>query len=325
MKSPLVHELSASYGANLFAHKGYGEVSYVYRRTTDLIEDFQAVAGGFTDVVVQGVDAGKFTNIIFQNTDQDHRDYSGMVFQARYNITPNWTVNGHYTLQFKNDGNYEGEGTNTPGSTSQLGNFPEILEAGRSYPDGRLQDFQRSRLNAWTVYTWRMANGGNLSFSGLWTLNSARVFSLVSRNVPLTATQNAILASAGYPDSPVVQTLFYGDRGSQEFAGYGLINLSVNYDIPVFKTLRPWVKFDVFNLFNDEKMIAWNTTVAPNSAGGTDSLGLPTTFTPGTNFGNATGNTVSNAFLSNIAAYPLAFPGAAPGGRTMQVSVGFRF
>ncbi|HEY7286671.1 MAG TPA: TonB-dependent receptor [Vicinamibacterales bacterium] len=325
MKSPLVHELSASYGANLFAHKGYGEVSYVYRRTTDLIEDFQTVAGGFTDVVVQGVDAGKFTNIIFQNTDQDHRDYSGMVFQARYNITPNWTVNGHYTLQFKNDGNYEGEGTNTPGSTSQLGNFPEILEAGRSYPDGRLQDFQRSRLNAWTVYTWRMANGGNLSFSGLWTLNSARVFSLVSRNVPLTATQNAILASAGYPDSPVVQTLFYGDRGSQEFAGYGLINLSVNYDIPVFKTLRPWVKFDVFNLFNDEKMIAWNTTVAPNSAGGTDSLGLPTTFTPGTNFGNATGNTVSNAFLSNIAAYPLAFPGAAPGGRTMQVSVGFRF
>jgi hypothetical protein len=248
-----------------------------------------------------------------------------MVFQARYTITPNWTVNGHYTLQFKNDGNYEGEGTNTPGSTSQLGNFPEILDAARSFPDGRLQDFQRSRLNAWTVYTLRMEKAGNLSFSGLWTVNSARVFTLVARNQPLTATQNQILLNAGYPDSPGVQTVYFGDRGSQEFAGYGLINVSVNYDVPVFKTLRPLIKFDVFNLFNDQKLIAWNTTVSQNAAGGTDNLGLATSFNQGANFGKATGNTVSNAFLSNIAAYPPAFAGAAPGGRTARVAIGFRF
>jgi hypothetical protein len=165
MKSPLTHEVSASFGSNLFHTKGYGEVSYVFRKTVDLIEDFQTVAGGFTEVVVQGVDAGKFTNVVFQNTDQAHRQYQGMVFQGRYNVSPNWTAYGQYTLQLQNDGNYEGEGTNTPGSTSQLGNYPEILTPARSFPDGRLQDFQRSRVNAWTVYTWRMARGGDLSFS----------------------------------------------------------------------------------------------------------------------------------------------------------------
>ena len=53
MKSPLVHEFSASYGSNLFASKGYTEVAYVFRKTTSLIEDFQTVQGGFTDVVVR--------------------------------------------------------------------------------------------------------------------------------------------------------------------------------------------------------------------------------------------------------------------------------
>jgi carboxypeptidase family protein/TonB-dependent receptor-like protein len=325
MKSPLTHEFSASFGSNLFNRRGYGEVAYVFRKTTNLIEDFQTVAGGFTDVVVQGVDAGTFTNFVFDNTDQAHREYDGMVFQGRYNLNPNWTVYGQYTLQLKNDGNYEGEGTNTPGSTSQIGNYPEIFDAARSFPDGRLQDFQRSRINAWTVYNWRMGRAGDLSFSGLWNYNSARVFSLVARNQAITPAQDQILASAGYPDTPGVQTVYFGDRGSQVFAGYGIVNVSVNYNVPVFRALRPWVKFDVFNLFDNLKLIAWNTTVSQNRAGGVDNLGLANNFTQGSSFGTATGNTVSNGFLSNISAYPLAFSGAAAGGRTARVSVGFRF
>jgi len=85
------------------------------------------------------------------------------------------------------------------------------------------------------------------------------------------------------------------------------------------------VKLDVFNLFNNQKLIAWNTTVSQNRAGGVDNLGLATTFNKGASFGTATGNTVSNNVLSNIPAYPLAFSGATPGGRTMRVAVGFRF
>jgi hypothetical protein len=325
MKSPLVHEFSASLGSNLFNRRGYAEVAYVFRKTTNLIEDFQTIDGGFTDVVVQGVNAGTFTNVNYDNTDLAHRSYDGMVFQGRYALNPNWSVYGQYTLQLKNDGNYEGEGTNTPGSTSQIGNYPEIFNAARNYPDGRLQDFQRSRINAWTVYNWRMGAAGDLSFSGLWNYNSPRVYSLVARNQTLTSIQNGILERTGYPDSPGVETVFFGDRGSEEFAGYGIVNASVNYNVPVFKTLRPWIKLDLFNVFNNQKLIAWNTTVSQNRAAGVDNLGLATSFTKGASFGTATGNTVSNGFLSNISAYPLAFSGASPGGRTMRVAVGFRF
>jgi hypothetical protein len=151
------------------------------------------------------------------------------------------------------------------------------------------------------------------------------VYSLLSRNQGITNAQNAILASAGYPDTPGLQTVYFGERGSQEFASYGIVDTSVNYNVPVFRSLRPWVKIDAFNLLNNQKLIAWNTTVSQNRAGGVDALGLATGYTQGANFGKATGNTVSNGFLSNIPAYPLAYSGAAAGGRTLRVSVGLRF
>jgi hypothetical protein len=46
---------------------------------------------------------------------------------------------------------------------------------------------------------------------------------------------------------------------------------------------------------------------------------------PGRAFGTATGNTVTNLNVNNIDAYPLAFPGALPGGRTFAVALGVRF
>src|SRR4029453_5791496 len=115
VSSPLVHEFSTSYGTSFAGGKGYAEATYVFRRTGNLIEDFQTIADGFTDVVAFGTKAGRVTNIVERNTDDLFRQYQGLVFQSRYNITNRWSVNGHYTLQLENDGNYEGEGTQRPG------------------------------------------------------------------------------------------------------------------------------------------------------------------------------------------------------------------
>jgi hypothetical protein len=250
-----------------------------------------------------------------------------MVFQARYRITPRWMVNGHYTLQIKNDGNYEGEGSNKPGNTSTIGDYPEAFSAARNFPEGHLPDFQRSRFRAWTVYDVDLKRGGDVSVSGLWRLDSGRTYSIVAINQAITPQQIAILTAAGYPDLPQANgnSVFFGDRGSQTFPGYGMFDLSLNYNVPVFRTLRPWVKFDAFNLFDNQKLIAWSTTVSQNKAAGVDNLGLATSFTPSTNFGTASGNTVTNNNNSGINSYPLAFTSAPPGGRTLRVAIGFRF
>ena len=328
LTSPLTHEFSLAFGENLFGNRGYAEVAYVARVTNGLIEDFLTLESGSTNVKVNGISAGTFTNVIFDNTDQAHRQYQGLVFQSRYRISNAWNVNGHYTLQLKNDGNYEGEGTNMPGNKSFIGDYPEAFNATRNFPDGRLQDFQRSRLRLWSVYNHAMGAFGDLAVSGLWRVDSGRVYSLAARNQPLTATQSTIIKSAGYADLPASagnMVFFNGKRGSETFPGYGLFDLSVNYNVPVFRTLRPWVKFDVYNLFDNRKLIAWNTAVTQNAASAKDSLGLATDYTKGATYGTATGNTVTNLYTTTLNAYPVAFNGATPGGRTFRVAIGFRF
>ena len=93
----------------------------------------------------------------------------------------------------------------------------------------------------------------------------------------------------------------------------------------MFRSLRPWLKFDIYNLFDNDKLIGWNTTVSQNAAGPKDFTGLATTFTKGANYGKATGNTETNLNYTGIQSFPRAFDGAPQGGRTFRVAVGFRF
>ena len=206
MTSPLVHEFSTSYGANIANGRGFAEVAYVFRKTTSIIEDFFTRADGTTVVEANGIDAGEVSNQVFRNTPDAHRQYQGMVFQGRYQVTNRWTMNGQYTLQLQNEGNFAGEGTNTPGATSRLGDYPEAYasEAQRFYPDGRLDSFQRHRVRAWTIYNVGMGRAGDMSFSGLWRVDSGGTYSLLANNQALTTIQRNILTNAGYPDAPEI-------------------------------------------------------------------------------------------------------------------------
>lgn len=248
------------------------------------------------------------------------------MFQSQYRVTNNWSVNGHYTVQLENKGTYEGEATNQPGGTSLIGNYPEAFSAAKTFPESDLQSFQRNRFRLWSVYNFGMGVFGDASVSGLWRVEGARAYTLAARSQTLSSVQLKKISDAGYPDSgPSTQTVYYGDRGSERFKGYGLFDMSFNYNIPVWASLRPWIKFDVYDLFDNQKLVAWNTTISQNKAT-LDSLGLGSTYTKGPTFGKATGNTVTNLNSSNgFNTFPLAFSGAPAGGRTFRVAVGFCF
>ena len=106
-KSPLTHEFSLSYGENLFDGRGYAEVTYVGRMTNGLLDDFLTLDDGPRTSRSTASAPGRS-----RTSSSEHGrgapQYQGLVFQSRYRISNNWNVNGHYTLQLKNDGNYEG-------------------------------------------------------------------------------------------------------------------------------------------------------------------------------------------------------------------------
>ena len=221
------------------------------------------------------------------------------------------TAGGHWTVQVRNHGNFEGEAANSPGIGSVFGDYPEIIDAARSNPEGRLDDFQRHKLRVWTIVNLGLGRFGALDIAPLWRYNSALTYSHAA-NVAVTAAQRA--NNPGYARVPTAQTIFFGERGSHEFAAYGLVDLSATYEVPVWQRIRPWLRFEVLNVLNNDKLIAWNTTVMADPNSPLDSNGLPTGYIQGPLYGRGTATTH----------YPRPRPGMT-GGRTFMGALGVRF
>jgi hypothetical protein len=219
------------------------------------------------------------------------------------------SINGHWTLQLKNDGNFEGE---TPSPTgSVFGDYPEMLSVARSAPEGHLDDFQHSKVRLWADYQANLGRYGSFTLAPIYRYNSAKTYSLVLNGQPLSAVQAG--RNPGYAGSPT-QQVYFGERGSQSFEGFALVDLAVTYAVPVWRSAQPWIKFQSFNLFNNQKLIGWDTTITADAASPRDEFGLPTGYVEGPKFGQGTSN----------AHYPAPRAGI-DGGRMFDVAIGFRF
>jgi hypothetical protein len=303
LSAPVSREFTASLGSQL--GRGFVKGTFVRRSMHNFVEDFSTLEDGSTEIVHNGVNYGTYTNVRYRNSDEPMRDYQALQFLARYPVTPRFTLQANYTMQLKNDGNFEGEGANTPGISSLIGDYPEIYNPARNFPIGRLNDFQRHKVVAWGTYNLGLGRFGTTDLSLLYRHDSPLTYSLVANSVPLSAIQEDLLAP--YVSGPADQALFFDKRGSEEFASTNLFDFGLQYQVPVFRSLRPWVKLDVFNIFNNDTLYTWNTTILANQNGPVDAMGLPTQYTEGPLFGQGTSN----------ANYPRA--------RGWQMAIGFRF
>ena len=93
-----------------------------------------------------------------------------------------------------------------------------------------------------------------------------------------------------------------------------MLDFALTYGVPVWKSLRPWLQVQAFNVFNNQKQIGWDTTIAGDPNSPRDDLGLPTVYTKGTNFGKPTASTHFPVWLSG-----------ENGGRTLRMAFGIRF
>ncbi|MCP4204835.1 MAG: hypothetical protein GY769_23240, partial [bacterium] len=184
LSSPTVEEITLAYGTEL-KRGGFVKVVYTDRSYSDFVEDFITAADP-VEVVVQGVSAGTFSRATFRNTSDLSRDYEALQVIARYRLTDNWTVDGNWTHQLKNEGNFEGEGTNTPGSSTLFGDWQEALIQESHFPVAKLNDFQEDRIRAWTNYNLELGRGGNLNFGLLANYDTGEVHEVIDTNVPLT-------------------------------------------------------------------------------------------------------------------------------------------
>ena len=71
---------------------------------------------------------------------------------------------------------------------------------------------------------------------------------------------------------------------------------------------------EFYNILNNDKQIAWDTTVTPDPNSLKDANGLPTGYIQGARFGQAT----------NDNQFPQPYPGQN-GGRVFRMALGIRF
>lgn len=302
LSSPNTREFTASAGWDF--NPGYVKTTYQWRRMEKFVEDFITLDTGQTTVSQAGV-TRRFQNRIFRNSDLPERRYQALLFQSRYTLLPTWSLNGHWTIQLQNEGNFEGEGTNTPGISSVIGDYPEIRSEARHYPIGRFDDFQRHRVRFWSIVSPDLGRLGQPDFAVFYRYDSPLRFSNTATGVALSAVQQSLLA--GYASRPSSQTLYFDGRGTGEFASSHVVDLAFNLRLPVWHDLGPWLKFDVINVFDRQPLIGFNTAVTPDPNSPLDALGLPTGFIEGPRFGEA----------QAVEDFPLA--------RTFRVAFGFRF
>ena len=166
-------------------------------------------------------------------------------------------MNGHWTLQLKNDGNFEGETPNPTGTV--FGDYPEMLSLARSLPEGHLDDFQRSKVRIWADYqaAW---DGTARSVAPIYRYNSARTYSLVTNGEAAErgpgCTQSWLCRHADA--AGVLRRARIGVvQGIRAARSRGHLR------VPVWRTAQPWIKFESFNLLNNQKLIAWDTPSRP--------------------------------------------------------------
>jgi hypothetical protein len=318
LSSPTVREFTTSVGTQLNT-KGFAKATYQFRRWYDFVEDEIKLSNGIVNVNQNGANIGNLTKVIYDNTNGVDREYQALVLQSGYRLRRSVTVAAHYTVQLKNSGNANEEAANQPGNTTPYGDYPEIIgqALNRYLPEGRLADFQRHKLRVYGTYTQQMGRFGSLDLSPIWRLDSGRVFSYVAASVPLTPIELA--RNPGYPANNINANtsydLYFGDRGAGQFPGYGLLDLAATYSIPVWKSAKPWIKFEVYNALNNEKLIGWDTTVTPDPNSPKDANGLPTGYIQGANFGKA---------IQDNGSYAQPIPGTL-GGRLFRMALGIRF
>jgi hypothetical protein len=315
LQSATNREFTASVGGEI--GRGYAKLTFVNRRVTNALEDFIDQTTGTTEIIRGGVNYGVYDNAIYRNAGDDfYRQYRSLVMQGRQRMFGRLLVDVNYTLQLRNHGNYEGEAANQPGVASLYGDYPEVFNEARHWPVGRLDDYQRHKLRVLTSWNQGLGLLGSADLGVVWRYNSGFTYSLRTLNADLSDVQLDRAAELGYASEPGggTQTFYYGPRGSETFPGFGLVDFAGTYSIPVFRSVRPYLRVEVLNLLNNQKQIFGDITLVPNWDGPVDALGIPTTFTRGPRFGQPTAETHYPGWRSGLT-----------GGRTFLMAAGFRF
>ena len=312
LESPSVDEWTIGVGTQI--GNGFLRADYIDRDWEDFYTQFSNLeigratspTGAVADLVLTG------------NSNDFDRTYKAVELQGGYRVFNRVQIGGNYTWS-ELKGNIVGETTgNGPVATGGNDFRPEYFGFPQNNPIGFLPQDQEHKVRLWAGIDIPTIVG-DFNVSLLQRYDSGTPYSLSG-----TINPNASgVVNPGYVSPTTAATYFFSDRGEFRFNSFTATDLAINYGTGLnwLGGLQFFVQGEVINVFNEDELIAHDTSILTASNTSTLQPFNPFTTTPvegvhwrrGPNFGKATINTTPNV----AGDYQLP--------RTYRVSAGIRF
>jgi len=307
LKAPGVNEWSIGAGWQV-SPTAYIRADYIDRDWNNYYVSKTTRANG---TVIEPNTGAESDLTLVGNTDLLDRKYQAIQLSANAQFFSRLNVGANYTWS-ELTGNAEGENTGSgPISTGGwVFQYPEYQGFDQNTPTGFLSADQTHKLRAWAGMDFPLGPAGTLNVSLLERFDSGTPYSVAFTAVAFDRDGNRASGDPyGYISPVSTTTYFVGERGSRRWDDATATDLAVNYRLPI-GPVQFFAEGEVVNLFNEQAVIAGNTSVSR-----TGTLFNPWTETPvqgthynlGPSFGKPSGR----------ASYQTP--------RTYSVSLGLRF
>ena len=255
IKPPHMNETTIGYGHQL-SSSGYVRADLIHRQWGDFYTIFRDTTTG-QNVSPAGskVDVG-----LVGNTNNGlSRRYNGVQFQSAYRLWNRLNLGGNYTYsQLK--GNVEGETFNN--ATVFVGNneYPEYRRFAQNIPVGYLNEDIRHRANLFGNVDVRVPFG-SLNFGVLERIHTGSPYSAVASidtrdpkvlGIPDSVSKAYATPPTGGTGSPV--NYFFRNRGAFRTPTVSSTDLTLAYTLPLRSRANIFVRGDLINAFNQQKV-----------------------------------------------------------------------
>jgi hypothetical protein len=269
IKTPYTDDLQLGYSIDLGRNMSFESV-YNYRRTRDILEDYDAAlyattTSGATDYpgpiddpnsLFLGLDYFGFTvnpgaNFIIATLEGGERNYNGIELNLRKRFSDNWQ--GIISYNYNNAKGNSNSDSNADFQGDVIELDPRAPNNYGRQPGGIEHLF---KLSGSYIWSWGLELGGNYRWNS--GTIASRTYLSSTRNLPIQVAPADAFTFAGIRHQWIDPTAV----GTLTNPSWGQVDLRVKYSTRLGEHLRPEVFVDMFNLFNNQDSIRNQDLVA---------------------------------------------------------------
>lgn len=249
LNAPYMDEWTAGYGLTI-GGRGYVRADVIHRNWADFYSLTRTIATG------KSVDPNgdQFDQGVIENSNAGlSRKYQALQLQGTYRLMKAINVGGNYTYSTLK-GNVEGETAGFATGFTTFTNYPEYTNFVQNNPNGYLGPDMRHRANAWLHYDLP-THLGTFNISLLERYHSALSYSAVGTIDVRRGVANGPadgVVNPGYVTPPTNVNYFFTKRGAFRVDSISSTDLALNWYMPSFGGVRPFIETDFLNVFNQQ-------------------------------------------------------------------------